>query len=97
MAIKISLNGVNISGNSKLLTNSTIHGSDVDIEMTDTTLTDGVAVFDSTTIVQPPEPQNQRCETEPSETKATSVAKGIASFVRDVAVNIVSDGIKGKF
>lgn len=98
MAIEISLNGVNISGNSKLLTNSTIKGGngDVTIKLEDTTLADGVSVLDSTLIEQPSEPQNQQYERNNNETGPKSFAKGIASFVRDVAVNLVSDGIQGK-
>ena len=97
MAVKISLNGVNISGNSKLLTNSTIQGNDVDIEMKQTTLKDGSSILDSTEIIQAPEPKNQQFDAKNNGTDSNSFVKGVASFVRDVAVNLISDGIKGKF
>ena len=95
MAIKISLDGVNVSGNSKLLTNSTIksHNVEVDINLKDTTMTDSSTFLDSTQIE---ETQSQYSNPQNKENGKSKLATGVGSFVRDVIVNLVSDGIKGK-
>lgn len=105
MAIEISLNGVNISGNSKLLTNSTIKGGngDVKVKLTDTTLADTATFLDSTLIDQSSEPQNRQFE-KTSEAPASgrekfleSLKRGAASFGRDILVNLTADKISEKF
>lgn len=95
MAIKITLDGVSITGNSKLLTNSSIKSSDgeVDIKLKDTTLSDGVSVLDST---QLEETQNRHTDAKETESSGSKIAKGIGSFARDVFVNLVSDAFNGK-
>ena len=95
MAIKISLDGVNVSGNSKLLTNSTIksRNAEVDINLKDTTITDSSTFLDSTQIE---ETQSQYSNPQNKENGKSKLAMGVGSFVRDVIVNLVSDGIKGK-
>lgn len=96
MAVNISLEGVNITGDSKFLTNTTIKSSDVDIKVKDTTLSNGAAVLDSALLEEKPSVQNQQCEPRNDKTGTHKVAKGIGAFVRDVLVNCVSDLLKGK-
>ncbi len=100
MAVKITLDGVSISGNSKLLTNSSIKScnADVDVKLKNTTLSDGVAILDSTQIE---ETQNQHLGPKSKDAGGNKLAKGVGAFVKDVVkeamATALSDKINGQF
>lgn len=93
MGVKITLKGMNISDQASLMNNATITGKDVDIEMEDMVLKDGVSVLDMAHVEQqdypredPPAPKNTK----------KSMGKRFSSFCEGVLVNVVADKLTKK-